>query len=138
MKRRRERAQEAIRHEVSDILKGVKDPRIGFVSVVSVEVSSDLSHARIFVSILGDEEQRRQSLRGLESARGYIRRQLGQRLRFRHAPDIAFINDTSIEHGTRISQILGELGSRDRPAPGDEEPGGGPAGPDADDGQERE
>jgi ribosome-binding factor A len=105
------RVAEAIKAEVSDIMRNdMKDPRIGFASVVDVEVSRDLHHARVFVSVLGDEAARKATLEGLESARGFIRGEIARRIRLRYAPEIEFRLDTSIERGARISRLLREVG----------------------------
>ncbi|NMB24592.1 MAG: 30S ribosome-binding factor RbfA [Firmicutes bacterium] len=104
-----ERIREAIKQEASDIIRQMKDPRIGFVTVTDVEVSRDLRHVKIFVSVLGDEEARQTSLDSLEGATGYIRTEIGQRVRLRHTPEIAFRWDGSLEQGARISKILADL-----------------------------
>jgi len=105
------RVAEAIKAEVSDIMRNeMKDPRIGFASVVDVEVSRDLHHARVFISVLGDEAARKATLDGLESARGFIRGEIARRIRLRYAPEIEFRLDTSIERGVRISRLLREVG----------------------------
>lgn len=104
-----QRVREAIKQEASDIIQQMKDPRIGFVTVTDAEVSRDLRHVKIFVSVLGDEESRRASLEGLERATGYIRSELGQRIRLRHTPEILFRWDESLERGARISKILQDL-----------------------------
>lgn len=107
---RAEKLAELIKKEVSDILrKRVKDPRIGFVSITDVEVSGDLRHAKIFFSVLGNDEQKEDSLTGLEKATGFIRRELAQRIRVRHVPELIFRYDRSLERGARISKILNEL-----------------------------
>lgn len=104
------RVGEAIKEEISDILRHeLKDPRIGFVSVVNVEVSSDLRHARVYVSVLGDEEAKRETIAGLESAKGFIRTEVGRRIRLRYTPDIVFTLDDSIAHGVRIAELLQEM-----------------------------
>lgn len=110
MHQRPERVGEAIKEEISDILRNeIKDPRIGFVSVVEVEVSPDLRHAKVYVSVLGDDEARVQSLKGLESATGFIRSEIGRRIRLRHTPEILFRLDKSIEHGVKIARLLNEI-----------------------------
>ncbi|MCL6450857.1 MAG: 30S ribosome-binding factor RbfA [Acetobacteraceae bacterium] len=104
------RVGEAIKEEVSRILqRELKDPRIGFCSVVDVEVSSDLRHAKVFVSVLGDEAAKQATLAGLESARGFIRTEIGRRIRLRHTPEVVFRLDSSIERGARVSQLLNEI-----------------------------
>ncbi|NLK08923.1 MAG: 30S ribosome-binding factor RbfA, partial [Firmicutes bacterium] len=101
-----EKVREAVKKESSDIIRQMKDPRIGFVTVTDVEVSRDLRHVKIFVSVLGSEEEKNASLEGLERATGYIRTEIGRRIRLRHTPEIVFRWDGSMEHGARISQIL--------------------------------
>lgn len=110
MTHRAEKVEQFIKEELSEILRReVKDPRIGFVSVTDVEVSVDLRHARVFVSVLGDEDAKTETMAGLESALGYIRRELGQRLQMRYTPDITFKLDESIERGSRVMKLLGEV-----------------------------
>lgn len=112
-KERALRVGEAIRIEVSGIIRDeIKDPRIGFVSVTAVEVSSDLRYAKIFVSIFGSDEDRERALAGLASSRGYIRSELGRRIRLRLVPEITFVVDHSLEVGDRISRLLKEQGER--------------------------
>lgn len=102
-----ERLQEQLKVEISDILhKQVKDPRIGFVSITYVEVSHDLRHVKVFVSVMGDDTAKAQTMAGLEKATGFIRTEVGSRIRLRHTPEIAFRLDESIEHGSRILQLL--------------------------------
>jgi len=113
---RAQRVAEAIKEEVSDILSNeIKDPRVGFASVVRVEVSPDLRYAKIYVSAMGDEKARVDTFRGLESAKGFIRSEIGRRIRLRFVPEIAFIEDSSIEYGSRINRILRDLGRCDSP-----------------------
>src|SRR5690606_38272901 len=92
-----------------DIIRTLKDPRLGFVTVTDVEVSNDLSHVRVFFSVYGDEETRRQSEEGLRAARGAIRSELGRRIRLRLTPEIDFRFDASLERGARIDQLLEEI-----------------------------
>jgi len=105
---RPERLAELIKKEVSDLLqKDIKDPRIGFVTVTDVEVSGDLRHAKIFVSILnGDKEE---TMAGLEATTGFVRKELGKRIRLRHIPEVIFRYDTTIETGTRVFKILEDI-----------------------------
>jgi len=79
------------------------------VSVTRVEVSSDLGHARIHISVLGNEEKQQQTMKVLEKAKGFIRTELAQRIQLRHAPELEFRLDKSIEHGIRISSLLDEI-----------------------------
>lgn len=104
------RIGEAIKAEISDILKSeLKDPRVGFASIVKVEVSNDLRHSKVYVSVLGGEEEKRRTLEGLRSARGFIRGEIGRRIRLRHAPEISFELDESIEQGIRLSKLIDEI-----------------------------
>ncbi|MEW6522156.1 MAG: 30S ribosome-binding factor RbfA [Bacillota bacterium] len=110
MTARSQRVAEAIKEEISDILQNdMKDPRIGFASVVRVQVSPDLRAAKVHVSVLGDEEARRKTMAGLDSGTGFIRSELGKRLRLRHTPEVVFVLDDSIEHGVHISKLLMDL-----------------------------
>ncbi|MGE5397892.1 MAG: 30S ribosome-binding factor RbfA [Chitinophagales bacterium] len=108
--RRLEKLSEEIKREISSILAGeMKDPRLGMISVTRVEVSNDLSHAVVYISALGEEDKREESMEALEKARGYVRTELSNRIRMRHAPEIHFRLDRSIEHGIKIAAILEEL-----------------------------
>lgn len=101
------RLRELFKHEISAILqREIKDPRIGFVSVTDVELSPDLRHAKIFVSILGDAEAKAKTMAGLGNARGFIRTELGKRIRLRYIPEVHFKLDESIERGARIQHLL--------------------------------
>jgi ribosome-binding factor A len=96
--------------EISLIIqRELKDPRLGFVSISGVELSDDLRFARVFVSILGAEGARRASLEGLESAKGYIRKHLGERIKLRFLPEIVFKEDRSFERGERIDRLIDSL-----------------------------
>lgn len=107
---RQQRVAEAVRHELGSMLqREVKDPRLGFVSIVEVEMSKDLRYAKVHASIFGDAKDRENSLRALESAKGLLRTKLAQRLKLRYAPEITFVVDESIEHGARIANLLREL-----------------------------
>lgn len=98
-----------LKQEISDLVSKLHDPRIGFVSITEVETSSDLRHAKVFVSILGTEEEKEKSLQGLKSAAGYIRHELMHRLTLRNIPQIAFVYDNSIEHGAKILKLINEI-----------------------------
>ena len=96
-----------VKQEVSQIIQHeMKDPRIGFVTVTSVEVSIDLRHARIYFSVLGSKADLEASLEGLERARGYIRTQLGRRIKLRHIPELLFRYDESFDYAQRISNVM--------------------------------
>lgn len=114
MTHRAKKVEQFIKEELSEILqRGVKDPRIGFVSVTDVDVTADLRHARVYVSVLGDREEKTATIEGLNSALGYIRRELAQRLQMRFAPEITFRLDESIERGSRVMKLLGDV-AKDR------------------------
>ena len=123
MPHRPEKVREFIKEQVSEIIQhDLKDPRIGFVSVTDVEVSVDLRHARVFVSVLGDEDAKASTMTGLYSAQGYIRTELGRRLQMRYTPEVTFKLDESIERGTRVVTLIHEVskgGQRDEPPAAD-------------------
>ena len=109
---RMRRVDEAMREVLSDaITSELKDPRVGFVTVTAVETSPDLRHARVFVSVLGEEPVRRRSLDGLESAHGYLQRRVAAELRLKNTPALQFLYDDSTDRGLRINEILGEQGA---------------------------
>lgn len=104
-----QRVGEEILRELSAILPTLKDPRIsGLLSVVRVEVSGDLSFAKIYISAMEGLETAKQSVKGLKSASGFIRHELGNRLKIRKMPELIFIADDSIAHSARIAQLLGQ------------------------------
>jgi ribosome-binding factor A len=106
---RMRRVDEAVREVLSDaIATGLKDPRVGFVTVTDVKTSPDLRHARVFVSVLGDPADRRASLRGLQAAHGYLQRRVADELRLRHTPELAFAYDDSVDRGMRVTELLAE------------------------------
>ena len=107
---RQQRVAEAVRAEISHMLQyELKDPRLGFASIVQVEMSRDLRHAKVYVSVYGSEEEQAATLQALESAKGLIRREVTRRLKLRYAPEIVFVPDESIAHGARIAQLLRQL-----------------------------
>lgn len=113
---RREKLRHLIKEELSQLLREeIKDPRIGFATVTDVEVSEDLSHVKVFVSVLGDEAARKATMEGLESAKGFLRSEIGRRIRLRHTPELAFSEDRSIERGVRIFQLLREVSGEKAP-----------------------
>ena len=109
-KTRMSRVGEEIKRELSILLqRGLKDPRIGFVTVTDVEVTSDLQLAKVYVSIFGSEEDRKSSLQGLQKAKGYLRTEIGKRVKLRHVPDFVFKLDESIDYGSKIETILRDI-----------------------------
>jgi ribosome-binding factor A len=111
--RRPERLAEQIKEEVSLIIAGdLEDPRVGFVTVTDAKISPDLRHAKIFVTVLGDEQQVLESLQALNHASRFIRRQLGAALRIRRTPEIHFVYDETVQTAARIEQLLSEEGEK--------------------------
>ncbi|GAB6935720.1 hypothetical protein JCM14720_16410 [Calditerricola yamamurae] len=105
-----QRLAERIKEELSDILqRELKDPRLGFVSITDVELTRDLQVAKVYVSVLGSEEEKAKSLETLQRAKGFLRTEIGRRIQMRHVPDLLFKFDTSIEHGARVHELLLEL-----------------------------
>jgi ribosome-binding factor A len=104
---RMRRVNEAVREVLSGRLaEGLKDPRIGFVTVTAVETTPDLRHARVFVSVLGDESAREQSLAGLASSHGPLQAEIASELRMKRTPTLEFVYDDSIDRSMRIDEIL--------------------------------
>jgi ribosome-binding factor A len=115
--RRVSRVAELIKREVSQmLLNGIKDDRVGtgMVSVTDVDVSGDLQHAKIYVSIYGTDEAKVETMAGLKSATGYVRSELGARVRLRRTPEVIFLEDRSIERGNKVLALLNQL-NHDRP-----------------------
>lgn len=110
MSKRSEKVAETIHETVSSILsRGLNDPRIGFVTITAVEVNTDLALAKIYFTVIGDDVAKKNSEIGLNSAKGYIRRELASVLTIRHVPEIIFKYDHSQEYGNRIDAILKEI-----------------------------
>ena len=101
------RINEEIQKELSSLFRGLKDPRVqgGMVTITHVDTTSDLRYSRIFVSVL-DKSQEKDVVKGLKSAAGYLRRELGASLRLRYTPELQFIGDDSIEYGAHILELL--------------------------------
>ena len=107
---RMRRVNEAVREVVSAHIAGdVKDPRIGFVTVTGVDTTPDLRHARVYVSVLGEETDRQAALDGLTSARGFLQAQVGNELRMKRTPTLEFVHDPSIQHGMKIQRLISDL-----------------------------
>lgn len=119
--RRAERLAEEIREEVARIVGGgLKDPRIGFVTVTRVELTADLRTARVHVGVLGDAAQREKTLGGLRQAAGFVRRELGQRIRVRHIPELQFRYDEGLDATDRVARLLEETREGGAEGPEDE------------------
>lgn len=113
---RMRRVDEAMREVLSDaIAKDLKDPRIGFITVTGVKTSTDLRHARVFVSVLGDDDARAASIEGLSSAHGVLQRRVAAELKLRHTPSLSFEYDESVARGMRISRLLDEQIAKEGP-----------------------
>ncbi len=116
--RRKDRVQTLIRDEISYLLqREIKDPRLEFVTITRVKVSEDLQHATVFISVLGDEKRKKQAMEGLTRATGFIRREIGSRIKLRLVPEIIFKYDDSIEGVARIHRLLNEI-RNDKPEKG--------------------
>ncbi|GAB6180697.1 30S ribosome-binding factor RbfA [Desulfotomaculum defluvii] len=114
MSHRPERVAEAIKKEIADLIRNeIKDPRLGFVTITGVEVTKDLSFAKIFISVMGSADQRQETVSILQKAAGYMRSEIGRRIKVRHAPELIFKLDTSLDHGTRIMEILHEINTQE-------------------------
>jgi ribosome-binding factor A len=128
IRRRSERLAQEIREEVARMIATeLKDPRLGFVTVVRVELAQDIGYARVYVGVLGNEKEREKSLLALKSAAGFVRRELGKRLRIHHAPEIDFRYDKGLDATDRVARLLQEDAERERPSVDD--------GPPVDDGE---
>jgi ribosome-binding factor A len=122
MSHRPNRVGEQMKKELSDIIgRKIKDPRIGFVTVTDVQVTGDLQQAKVFISVLGDDEQKENTLKGLAKAKGFIRSEIGHRIRLRKTPEIIFEIDESINYGNRIETLLHQLRSEEKPMEKNEE-----------------
>ena len=109
-KERINKINEEVRRELSAILREVKDSRIPMMtSIVAVNVTNDLSYAKVYVSVMGDESVQKKALEGLKSAAGFMRREVGRRISIRHTPELIFEIDHSIEHGAHINEIISSL-----------------------------
>lgn len=112
MSLRQHRVSEQMKKELGDIIgRKIKDPRIGFVTVTDVQVTGDLQQATVYISVLGDEEQKENTLKALAKAKGFIRSEIGQRIRLRKTPDLIFEFDESLEYGSKIESLLNQIKS---------------------------
>lgn len=112
---RQEKLGELIAAELSDLLRTrVKDPRVGFASITHVEVSGDLRHAKVFVSVMGSPEEREATMQGLKNATGFLRHELATRIVLRYMPEIVFKLDKSIEEGSRILELIHTVEQEDQ------------------------
>jgi ribosome-binding factor A len=110
---RMRRVNESVRQVLSEAIGQLKDPRIGFVTITGVETSTDLRHARVYLSVLGAERKRAQTLDGLQAARSLLQAQLGRELRLKRTPQLTFEYDPSVERGVRMTKLIDELAPDD-------------------------
>jgi len=104
------RVGEQIKKELSEIIqREIKDPRIGFVTITTVEMSGDLQMAKVYVSVMGSENEKQQTLAALEKAKGYMRSEIGKRIRLRYTPELIFVMDQSLEHSEHINKLLKDV-----------------------------
>ncbi len=104
------RIAEEIKKELSYMLQmELKDPRVGFVTITGVEVTNDLSQAKVYLSVFGDDEKRQETLKALAKAAGFLRTELGKKIRLRHVPELLFKLDASIDYGQKIERILNQI-----------------------------
>ena len=110
--KRSQRIQELILEEISRIIQnGLKDPRIGFTTITKVEVSDNLKHAKVFVSVMGTEIEKNNTMEGLKKAKGFIRNTLGKNLYLKFLPELDFRQDDNADHVEKISRILNDIHS---------------------------
>jgi ribosome-binding factor A len=113
--KRADRVGDLIKEEISRIIQHeLKDPGIGFVTITGVELSDDLKHAKIFYSVLGDEEAKKESSSALRRACGFVQREMGRRLRLKYTPEIYFLFDPSVEYGARIERLIEKMHQSER------------------------
>ena len=119
---RQERLNENIKELLSElILKKIKDPRVGFVTITSVKISADQMTAKVYFSVMGSEQDRLDSRKGLRSARNFMRRVVGDQLKLRHVPEFRFVYDDSLDKAMKIEEVLKELKKNDAARPEDDE-----------------
>jgi len=119
---RQEKLGELITAELSELLRTrLKDPRVGFASITHVEVSGDLRHAKVFVSVMGTAQEQAETMKGLKNANGFLRHELAGRLTLRYMPELAFKLDTSIEEGAHIINLINQVAQEDKIKPQVEE-----------------
>ncbi len=108
---RTQRISEEVLRALASAIRSVKDPRLqnGLVSITRCEVTGDLRYAKVFISVLGSEDDAKEVMRGLKSASGWLRREVGSRVQLRYAPELVFTLDHSITHGAHISEVLHRL-----------------------------
>lgn len=111
---RTERVGQLLKELISEVVRDLKDPRIGFATLTEVQVTPDLKHAKIYVSVLGTDDEKKESLEGLNSAKGFIRREITPNLSLRCIPDLSFTLDRSIENGVRMAALINQAAMADK------------------------
>jgi ribosome-binding factor A len=114
-----ERLNSFLRQEISDIVQRyIKDPRLGtFVSVTSVEITKDMRYAKVFISRYGTDLEKADTIKALESASGYIRHELGERMKTRRIPELSFRLDNTMEKAAKVLKIINDISTEEKPAP---------------------
>ena len=111
---RQEKLGEQFAQELSELIRTrLKDPRVGFASITRVEVSNDIRHAKVFVSVMGTDEEQKATMKGLSNATGYLRHELATRIPLRYMPELAFKLDKSIEEGSRVLELIKQATQED-------------------------
>ncbi|MCK9283510.1 MAG: 30S ribosome-binding factor RbfA [Rhodocyclaceae bacterium] len=112
---RSDRVSEQILRELAELIRlELKDPRVSLVTLTAVEVTADYAHAKVFYTTLADADQRAEIERGLKRSAGFLRRELGRRVRIHHTPELHFVFDASVERGTHLSRLIDEAVQSDR------------------------
>ena len=119
--RRTERVDELLKQEIARVIRELKDPRVGFATVMDVRTSPDLRHARVYVSVLGEESEKQDTIATLGRARGFVRARVGEEISLKYLPELHFELDRTLERAARIEELLEEL----PPEPPDDGPGNG-------------
>lgn len=108
--KRKDRVGDLIKELISEIIvKKIRDPRLSFITITGVQIGDNLRLAKVFFSVIGDDQKKKDSLSGLKSAAGFIKKELGLHLRLKYSPDIVFEYDNSLEYGNRIERIINSL-----------------------------
>jgi ribosome-binding factor A len=124
--KRENQLAEVIGQELSDLMRTrMKDPRLGFTSITHVKVSPDLRYAKVYVSVMGEPEEQRETIKALEHANGFLRHELAQRLTVRHTPEIEFRLDDSIARGAHVLDLINRVNAEPAPVAGDAAPDDG-------------
>ena len=110
--KRTDRISEEVKKELSSVIRDLKDPRIPMMtSVVKVDVTNDLRYAKAYISVMGTDEQKKDAIKGLTAAAGFVRREIGSRIKLRCVPEFSFVIDTTIEYGAHINKLLNDISS---------------------------